>query len=91
MESPSSATSSMYMYAWQKRFENDLLSASRPATRIAQVTASEAKTEVKKTYTDDRTRWSASLENPERAPLPVEVQEKNKYILDAGFNLICDR
>jgi ribonucleoside-diphosphate reductase alpha chain len=65
MESPNiGKLSSMYMYAWQKGLKTTYYLRSRPATRIAQVTASEAKTEVKKTYTDEES-LICSLENPE--------------------------
>src|SRR5687768_17431306 len=65
MESPNiGKLSSMYMYAWQKGLKTTYYLRSRPATRIAQVTASEAKTEVKKTYTDEEA-LICSLENPE--------------------------
>ncbi len=68
IESPNiGKLSSMYMYAWQKGLKTTYYMRSRPATRIAQVTATEAKTEVKdapKTYTDDEA-LVCSLENPE--------------------------
>ena len=65
MESPNiGKLSSMYMYAWQKGLKTTYYLRSRPATRIAQVTASEAKTEVKKTYSDEEA-LICSLENPE--------------------------
>ncbi len=65
MESPNiGKLSSMYMYAWQSGLKTTYYLRSRPATRIAQVTASEAKTEVKKTYTDEEA-LICSLENPE--------------------------
>jgi ribonucleoside-diphosphate reductase alpha chain len=62
MESPNiGKLSSMYMYAWQKGLKTTYYLRSRPATKIAQVTANE---EVKKTYTDEET-LVCSLENPE--------------------------
>jgi ribonucleoside-diphosphate reductase alpha chain len=65
MESPNiGKLSSMYMYAWQKGLKTTYYLRSRPATRIAQVTASEAQTEVKKTYTEEEA-LICSLENPE--------------------------
>jgi ribonucleoside-diphosphate reductase alpha chain len=68
IESPNiGKLSSMYMYAWQKGLKTTYYLRSRPATRIAQVTATETKTEVKetpKTYTDDEA-LVCSLENPE--------------------------
>lgn len=67
MESPNiGKLSSMYMYAWQKGLKTTYYLRSRPATRIAQVTA-EAKTqsaETPKTYTDTEA-LVCSLENPE--------------------------
>ena len=56
----------MYMYAWQKGLKTTYYLRSRPATRIAQVTA-EAKmqsAETPKTYTDAEA-LVCSLENPE--------------------------
>ena len=68
IESPNiGKLSSMYMYAWQKGLKTTYYMRSRPATRIAQVTATEAKTEVAekpKTYTDEEA-LVCSLENPE--------------------------
>ncbi len=68
MESPSiGKLSSMYMYAWQKGLKTTYYLRSRPATRIAQVAASETKAaaaEPKKTYTDEEA-IVCSLENPE--------------------------
>jgi ribonucleoside-diphosphate reductase alpha chain len=62
MESPNiGKLSSMYMYAWQKGLKTTYYLRSRPATKIAQVTANE---EVKKTYTDEEA-LVCSLENPE--------------------------
>jgi len=67
MESPNiGKLSSMYMYAWQKGLKTTYYLRSRPATRIAQVSAEniEIPAEVKKTYTDEET-LVCSLENPE--------------------------
>jgi ribonucleoside-diphosphate reductase alpha chain len=66
MESPNiGKLSSMYMYAWQKGLKTTYYLRSRPATRIAQVTAGNATgTEAKKTYTEQET-LVCSLENPE--------------------------
>lgn len=68
MESPSiGKLSSMYMYAWQKGLKTTYYLRSRPATRIAQVAASESQSaaaEPKKTYTDEEA-LVCSLENPE--------------------------
>lgn len=68
IESPNiGKLSSMYMYAWQKGLKTTYYMRSRPATRIAQVTATETKTEVKdapKTYADAEA-LACSLENPE--------------------------
>jgi ribonucleoside-diphosphate reductase alpha chain len=68
MESPSiGKLSSMYMYAWQKGLKTTYYLRSRPATRIAQVAASESQAtaaEPKKTYTDEEA-LVCSLENPE--------------------------
>ena len=69
MESPSiGKLSSMYMYAWQKGLKTTYYLRSRPATRIAQVTAGEVSTvaasEPKVTYTDQEA-LVCSLENPE--------------------------
>lgn len=62
MESPNiGKLSSMYMYAWQKGLKTTYYLRSRPATRIAQVTAA---ADVKKVYTDDEA-LVCSLENPE--------------------------
>ncbi len=67
MESPNiGKLSSMYMYAWQKGLKTTYYLRSRPATRIAQVTAAETQTvsEPKVTYTDQEA-LVCSLENPE--------------------------
>jgi ribonucleoside-diphosphate reductase alpha chain len=66
MESPNiGKLSSMYMYAWQKGLKTTYYLRSRPATRIAQVTAADAVTaETKGTYTDQEA-LVCSLENPE--------------------------
>ncbi len=67
MESPTiGKLSSMYMYAWQKGLKTTYYLRSRPATRIAQVSASEtsAAAEPKKQYTDAEA-LACSLENPE--------------------------
>ena len=60
MESPNiGKLSSMYMYAWQKGLKTTYYLRSRPATRIAQVTAAEVRA-----YSDDEA-LVCSLENPE--------------------------
>ena len=68
IESPNiGKLSSMYMYAWQKGLKTTYYMRSRPATRIAQVTATEAKVtvaDVPKTITD-ADALVCSLENPE--------------------------
>lgn len=66
MESPNiGKLSSMYMYAWQKGLKTTYYLRSRPATRIAQVTAERAvPDEIKKTFTDEEA-LVCSLENPE--------------------------
>jgi len=70
MESPSiGKLSSMYMYAWQKGLKTTYYLRSRPATKIAQVTAefktSDLPADVqKKVYTDEEA-LICSLENPE--------------------------
>ncbi len=68
IESPNiGKLSSMYMYAWQKGLKTTYYMRSRPATRIAQVTATEAKVtvaDVPKTITDAEA-LVCSLENPE--------------------------
>ena len=63
MESPNiGKLSSMYMYAWQKGLKTTYYLRSRPATKIAQVTA-EAQV-ARKEYTDEEA-LVCSLENPE--------------------------
>jgi ribonucleoside-diphosphate reductase alpha chain len=70
MESPSiGKLSSMYMYAWQKGLKTTYYLRSRPATKIAQVTAEFKTTDLpsdvqKKVYTDEEA-LVCSLENPE--------------------------
>ena len=69
MESPNiGKLSSMYMYAWQKGLKTTYYLRSRPATRIAQVAATEniaaVINEPKKEYTDQEA-LVCSLENPE--------------------------
>lgn len=70
MESPNiGKLSSMYMYAWQKGLKTTYYLRSRPATRIAQVSAEYNTSEImpaepKKTYTDEEA-LVCSLENPE--------------------------
>jgi ribonucleoside-diphosphate reductase alpha chain len=69
MESPNiGKLSSMYMYAWQKGLKTTYYLRSRPATRIAQVSAGEtAAAAVEpdvKAYTDEEA-LVCSLENPE--------------------------
>lgn len=65
MESPNiGKLSSMYMYAWQKGLKTTYYLRSRPATRIAQVTAAADTAEAKKVYTEEET-LVCSLENPE--------------------------
>src|SRR5678815_1966371 len=60
MESPSvGKLSSMYMYAWQKGLKTTYYLRSRPATRIAQVTA-----EFKVSEITDQEALVCSLENP---------------------------
>ncbi|MGD9588205.1 MAG: ribonucleoside-diphosphate reductase subunit alpha [Pyrinomonadaceae bacterium] len=72
MESPNiGKLSSMYMYAWQKGLKTTYYLRSRPATRIAQVTAEFKKEDVVpdnepdvKAYSDEEA-LACSLENPE--------------------------
>jgi len=66
MESPNiGKLSSMYMYAWQKGLKTTYYLRSRPATRIAQVSAVETSiAEPKKTYSEQEA-LVCSLENPE--------------------------
>ena len=67
MESPNiGKLSSMYMYAWQKGLKTTYYLRSRPATKIAQVTANEAEIEAAekpKIYSDEEA-LVCSLENP---------------------------
>ncbi len=67
MESPNiGKLSSMYMYAWQKGLKTTYYLRSRPATRIAQVTAAETQAAVEPTVTyTDQEALVCSLENPE--------------------------
>src|SRR5205085_3271139 len=69
MESPNiGKLSSMYMYAWQKGLKTTYYLRSRPATRIAQISAEESVTTAnaapKVAYTDQEA-LVCSLENPE--------------------------
>ena len=65
MESPNiGKLSSMYMYAWQKGLKTTYYLRSRPATKIAQVTATAEAVSEKKVYTEEET-LVCSLENPE--------------------------
>lgn len=72
MESPNiGKLSSMYMYAWQKGLKTTYYLRSRPATRIAQVTADYKSSEIVpdnepdvRAYSDSET-LACSLENPE--------------------------
>lgn len=70
MESPNiGKLSSMYMYAWQKGLKTTYYLRSRPATRIAQVSADYKVNELvpeqpKKVYSDEEA-LVCSLENPE--------------------------
>lgn len=69
MESPNiGKLSSMYMYAWEKGLKTTYYLRSRPATRIAQVAATDniasVINEPKKVYTDEEA-LICSLENPE--------------------------
>ena len=70
MESPSiGKLSSMYMYAWQRGLKTTYYLRSRPATKIAQVTAEFKTSDLtadlqKKVYTDEEA-LVCSLENPE--------------------------
>ncbi|MGD9564001.1 MAG: ribonucleoside-diphosphate reductase subunit alpha [Pyrinomonadaceae bacterium] len=72
MESPNiGKLSSMYMYAWQKGLKTTYYLRSRPATRIAQVTADYKKSELVPDNEPDVRAYSdaealaCSLENPE--------------------------
>jgi ribonucleoside-diphosphate reductase alpha chain len=69
MESPNiGKLSSMYMYAWQKGLKTTYYLRSRPATKIAQVTAEYKVAEIVpadvKAYSDEEA-LACSLENPE--------------------------
>ncbi len=65
MESPNiGKLSSMYMYAWQKGLKTTYYLRSRPATRIAQVSAAE-NTAAEVTAYSDSEALVCSLENPE--------------------------
>ncbi len=71
MESPNiGKLSSMYMYAWEKGLKTTYYLRSRPATRIAQVTADYKKTNIVpdepdvRAYSDEEV-LACSLENPE--------------------------
>lgn len=72
MESPNiGKLSSMYMYAWQKGLKTTYYLRSRPATKIAQVTADYKKSELVQCEEPDVVAYSdaealaCSLENPE--------------------------
>jgi ribonucleoside-diphosphate reductase alpha chain len=65
MESPNiGKLSSMYMYAWQKGLKTTYYLRSRPATKIAQVSAAENRAADVKAYSDEEA-LVCSLENPE--------------------------
>jgi len=65
MESPNiGKLSSMYMYAWQKGLKTTYYLRSRPATKIAQVSAMETTNADVKAYSDEEA-LVCSLENPE--------------------------
>jgi ribonucleoside-diphosphate reductase alpha chain len=65
IESPNiGKLSSMYMYAWQKGLKTTYYLRSRPATKIAQVSAAEESTADVKAYSDSEA-LVCSLENPE--------------------------
>ena len=65
MESPNiGKMSSMYMYAWQKGLKTTYYLRSRPATKIAQVSASDNSNADVKAYSDQEALM-CSLENPE--------------------------
>jgi ribonucleoside-diphosphate reductase alpha chain len=65
MESPNiGKLSSMYMYAWQKGLKTTYYLRSRPATKIAQVSAAETANADVRAYSDDEA-LVCSLENPE--------------------------
>ena len=71
MESPNiGKLSSMYMYAWEKGLKTTYYLRSRPATKIAQVTADYKKAEIVHDEPDvlaysDEEALICSLENPE--------------------------
>jgi ribonucleoside-diphosphate reductase alpha chain len=68
VESPNIGTlSSMYMYAWKKGLKTTYYLRSRPATRIAKVTAnaSSITTQSSKPAVDSAQAIACSLENPE--------------------------
>ena len=65
MESPNiGKLSSMYMYAWQKGLKTTYYLRSRPATKIAQVTAGDTANAEVRSYSDTEA-VVCSLENPE--------------------------
>jgi len=65
MESPNiGKMSSMYMYAWQKGLKTTYYLRSRPATKIAQVSAADNSSADVKAYSDAEA-LVCSLENPE--------------------------
>jgi len=65
MESPNiGKMSSMYMYAWQKGLKTTYYLRSRPATRIAQVSAAENTSAEVKAYSESEA-LVCSLENPD--------------------------
>jgi ribonucleoside-diphosphate reductase alpha chain len=65
MESPNiGKLSSMYMYAWQKGLKTTYYLRSRPATKIAQVSANETANADVRAYSDEES-LVCSLENPE--------------------------
>lgn len=65
MESPTiGKLSSMYFYAWEKGIKTTYYLRSRPATKIAKVSATATEEEPKKTYTESEA-LACSLENPE--------------------------
>lgn len=65
MESPTiGKLSSMYFYAWEKGIKTTYYLRSRPATKIAKISASEKTETAAKVFTDAEA-VSCSLENPE--------------------------
>jgi ribonucleoside-diphosphate reductase alpha chain len=65
MESPNiGKMSSMYMHAWQKGLKTTYYLRSRPATKIAQVSAGDNSSADVKAYSDSEA-LVCSLENPE--------------------------